>query len=177
MKITENLHIARAVLAVAIIASILISGGGALSKIKSVATDNFYAQDGISFDLIRRGESAQLLATLAQSYSLDESVISRVNSAAQVISDADQSIGDRGKAHTELSLAVDDLYTKLTQANLSEADENYAYSLYKEIQSRAQIIDHSDYDTLAADYNKEASGFPAGLISKLTGLGSLDSFR
>ena len=177
MKITENRHIARAVLAVAIIASILVSGGSALSKYKSAATDTFYAQDGISFDLIRRGESAALLATLAQSYSLDSSVIDQVTQAAAAVSDANLAIGDRGSAHAELSLAVDRLYTLLDKANLSASDKDYAYSLYKEIQSRAQIIDHSDYDAKAADYNKEASGFPASLIAALTGLGTLDSFR
>jgi len=176
MNIKENRWLARIVLAAVIVACILLSGGGRLKALRSEALDVFYAQDGIDFDLTRRCESAQLLAALAQSYGLDEAAIARVQTAAEAAS-GDGDIAARGKANRDLTLAADQLYTLMEQADLSDADADYAYSLYKDIQSRAQIMARSEYDAMAAAYNQKIKSFPAGVIASIMAQGELPSFH
>lgn len=176
MNIKENRLIARIVLAVVIIACILLSGGGRLKSLRNDALDVFYGQDGIDFDLTRRCESAQLLAGLAQSYELDEAAVLRVQNAADIAS-GDGDIAARGQANRDLTLAADQLYTLMEKADLSDTDADYAYSLYKDIQSRAQIMSRSEYDAMAAAYNQKINSFPANLIASIMAQGELPAFH
>ena len=172
----ENRQLAWIVFAVVIILAVILSGGSGLRKVRETALSVFRSgADGsgicVRTDISKRVECAYNLAGLAANYkdAVSEEHITAVETAAKAVSSAGESdMKALAEANASMTRAVKSLYTDLDNAALSEKDQRYALSEYKEFDSRASIISHDSY-------NDEADIFNAvlGIESPLNDLFSL----
>ncbi len=182
MRFSENRTIAWAVLAVVVLLSISLSGGKAMKDMRVEAQQVFFdgaQKDGLSInrDLDVRADKAYQLTSIASKYyGASDRVLVEAQQACQQLTDA-KDIPDRHAANTRLTRAVEDLYTELEKANLSEDDKQNAYSAYKEVKSRADTISRDMYNSEARKFNDSISRFPANIISDFTGVDELQLFE
>ncbi len=131
--------------------------------------------DGLSIDsdLKERAKDAYTLVGIAGRYAeIDASLVEKASDAQEGLDAANQlpqiQISARGDANAALPQAIEDLYTALNNAALSDADKKDAKSRYDDFKSHGNTIGRDPYNELAAQYNRDAqkmySGFPAGLI-------------
>ncbi len=184
-KFSENRSLAWTVFAVVVALTVVFSGGGALRAQRKAAADVFYYgvnNDGlcISADMTERVAAARNLADVAGRYeSVSADLASAVDTAADA-AEADAKSGELSSLATQnaaLGRAVEQLYTELENASLSEADTTFALSQYKEFVSRGLTIGRDGYNARAEAFNETISSFPASVVAKVSGVGSLGLFR
>jgi hypothetical protein len=64
----------------------------------------------------------------------------------------------------------------LANTPASAQDEQYRNELIANIRARYNIIEHSNYNALAAEFNRERDRIPARLIAALTGIDRLELY-
>ena len=186
MRLSENRTVAWIVLAL-VIAFALGLSGNALEKnaleMRGDVLKVFYtgaSGDGLSIDsdLRQRAKDAYTLAGIAGRYKqVDSALIAKSSAAQKAMDEANalpqEQVRARSDANAELSRAIEDLYTALSNADLSEPDRKDARSVYDDFKSHGNTIGRDPYNELAAQYNRDArkmySGFPAGLIGGFKG--------
>lgn len=183
MRIDENRTIAWAALALCVVLSVFVMGGGALGRERSRALKVF--NDGANTKLSTRhsmdayldaaGENAVIMAGEAEIY-LGESELGRqtLADAALVGQDA-ADLTIRSRAYTDLKGEVEQLYNKL-YASVGEAEFKNFKHAYDDFWGQDDMLKRDEYHKLAKDYNALASGFPAGLVASITRQGALDTF-
>ena len=183
-KINENRPLACIVLALVILLSIILGGGGALRDVRAQALDVFhYGVNGDSLciyrDLMARVDCAYNLADTAARYdSIPQENIDKVVEAAEKLDKTDDSdISALNAADDALDRAVESLYTGVENAHLSDADATYALSQYKEFTSRGLTISRDGYNGYAEAFNEMLGAFPASLVGMLSGVRELPLFR
>ena len=182
MEILKKQSAAIAVMILMILAATLFGGHSSLAKLRGEAERVFAAGidgDGIGIqnDLEERSAAAYNLVNIARKYLPEtDASIQGVLTARDALSAAG-SISDKYEADQALSDAVTDLKNKLDDVNLSEKDAPYPDRLYTNFLSRGETISHDPYNRLAAEFNAALTEFPASLLSKLTGVKSLELFR
>lgn len=195
MRLSENRTVAWIVFAIVVIASLSLSGN-ALEKNALEMRDDvlkvFYTGvngDGLSIDsdLKARAKDAYTLYGIASRYDgIDASLLEKALNAQKALDEANQlpqtEIRKRSDANAALTLAVEDLYTALNNAPLSDADRRDAKSVYDDFKSHGNTIGRDPYNDLAAQYNADVrkmySGFPANLIGSIKGSApSLELFQ
>lgn len=177
---TENRKLGMAVLAVVIILSVLLSGGGKLGAKRGEALDVFKNGDGygsVSDDIARRVECAyDLHSTAARYEAIPADTVRKVETLTAKLEKAEPGT-EMEQLHKDLSRAVEDLYSAIENASLSASDAEYAKGEYKEFVSRGMTMSRDAYNEAAEKYNKLAGGFPAALVAGLTGNGALPVFE
>ncbi|NLG25703.1 MAG: hypothetical protein GX558_10130 [Clostridiales bacterium] len=187
MRLSENRPLAVAALAIAVLVSVVISGGGALRDERAAVERVFYADRGVNADLTVRAEAAYNLASLAGRNGLNAPTIDAVSQAIAALQAAG-SIAGKYEADQALTRAVEDLYTEMENAGLSVSDASFARKQYTNWKSSGMTIAHSvdevgakepgrGYNEKAGQFNRTLQGFPAGLIGALTGVGPLELYR
>ena len=183
-KFNENRPVAWIVLALAVVLSIIFSGGGALRSVRAQALDTFhFGVNGDSLciynDLKARADCAYNLADTAARYdSIPQEEIDRVVKAAEELDNTDDDdIVALGRANDALDRAVESLYTEIENAALSEKDATFALSQYKEFTSRGLTISRDGYNGQAEAFNELLGGFPASLVGMFSGVRELPLFR
>lgn len=179
-RFSENTGIARIVLAVVIILSIMLSGGGALGRLRSDVVDiysNGIDNDGlcIMHDVSVRSECALNLADLASDYELSPDKISAVKTLASKTGSARDVISSSD--NDELTRAVEQLYTEMENCEMSDKDASFALGQYKEFKSRASTMANDPYNDKAMEFNSKLSGLPARLASALGRVAEMPVFR
>lgn len=186
MRLSENRTVAWIVFALVVVAALSLSGN-ALEKNALEMRDDvlkvFYTGvngDGLSIDsdLKARAKDAYTLYGIASRYGeVDAPLVEKVLSAQKALDEANQlpqtEIIKRSEANTALTHAVEDLYTALNNAPLSDVDRRDAKSVYDDFKSHGNTIGRDPYNELAANYNvqvrKMYSGFPASWIGNIKG--------
>ena len=180
MRISENRPIAWGVLALAVLLSISLSGGKAMRDMRSEAERLFYGTNGggsINHDLDTRAEESYKLASIASKYiSEDDPALVKVKDLSTKLSEA-KSVNDRYAANKDLGSAVEDLYSKVEMANLSEGDKDNTFRAYKDVQGKADSIGRDPYNEEARKFNESISKFPANVIAGFTGVSELPPFK
>ena len=178
---TENRALARAALIVAIVASILISGGMRLSGERAAVSGMYTEKQGIYADLAARAEAAYNLCDAAKGYPMiSEDIINAVSGARDSLLEALKDIEARGKharADAALDNAVTQLYGELPAAGLSDADAAFASKQYAEFTGRGKTIALNAYNASAGAYNAKLRKFPAALITAATPVRALELFN
>lgn len=180
MRLLKNRVFAWCVLAVVILLSLSLSGGGALKDLRLETESVFYNgvnADGLCIDrdLKARTEATYNLLTIAKNYSIDKALIDAADKARQqTVSGA---IGARYQANAHLTQTVEDLYTALENVSLSETDKSFAYNQYKEFKSRAETISRDPYNQRAEAFNANLWQYPAKFVASLSGIEPLELFR
>jgi len=178
---TENRALARAVLIVAIAASILISGGLRLSGERAAVSGMYTAKQGIYADLAARAEAAYILCGVAKEYPMiSVDLINAVSGARDSLLEALKDAEARGKharADAALDKAVARLYDELSAAGLNEADDAFANKQYAEFTGRGRTITLSAYNASAELFNAKLRKFPAALIVAATPVSALELFN
>ncbi|MGX8705391.1 MAG: hypothetical protein ACSW8J_02330 [bacterium] len=178
MRIDENRTIAWAVLALCVVLSVFVMGGGALGRERGKALKVF--NDGANTKLSTRhsmdayldaaGEFAVIMAREAEN--LGESELGRQTRAdAALVGQDAADLTIRSRAYTDLKDEVNQLYNKLYDS----VGENFKHA-YDDFWGQDDMLKRDEYHKLAKDYNALASGFPAGLVASITRQGALDTF-
>ena len=178
MRFSENLTIARIALALSIILSLVLGGGGALMDARSAAEAQFFANaESISAELYEMRSNAVVLSSIAAKYdTADKAFISDLNGAVALL-DESKEISAKHQASLKLDSAVENLYSNLTGLKLGDMDAQDARYAYKNFSSAQMRIEHDGYNESASAFNKELSGFPASLLGALRGVRALDLFQ
>ncbi len=178
MRLTENLLIARIVLAVAIAASLIFGGGGALMDRRAAVEAQFNAaSESIAAELNEMRSNATVIAAIAGKYdTADEDHISALNEAIASL-DAARDPAGKYAASLQMDTAVENLYSNLTGLKLNEMDAQDARYAYKNFTSAQLRISHDGYNESAEQFNAELRGFPASLLGALRGVDELGLFR
>lgn len=183
-KFTENRNLAWSVFTVIVILSVIMSGGGALKEMRGDVLEVYYYganNDGlcIAGDMAARLESAYNLASTAKRY---EAIPS---SASQAVADAcdsvkaveENDIAEIARQNASLTRSVEELYTEIDNAQLTEIDKTYALSQYKEFNSRALTISRDVYNARAEEFNAMIDGFPTSVVARVSQVDELGLFR
>ena len=137
-----------------------------------------YSGYSIQSDLEARMDYAQHLAKIAQRYDLSEQ--------ANAVSDAIHTLYSAGHGHAAyvanraLTDAVELLNGSLTNAALSQQDEQYRLESYRNFVSCNDTIarEAALYNELVFEFNNEIlDAFPTGTLAHLTGVKELEAFQ
>ena len=178
MRFSENLLIARIVLVVLIVLSLVFGGGGALMDRRTAAEALFYADsESISAELSEMRSNAAVLSSIAAKYtSANQAFISDLNAAVALLDEAKE-VSSKHQASLKLDSAVENVYSNLTGLQLADMDAQDARYAYKNFSSAQLRIEHDGYNALADEFNKDLGKFPANLLGALRGVKPLGLFR
>lgn len=178
MKFLENRRIAWAAYAVCAVLSIFCLGGVRMrsdqAKVEAVyyeGTDTaLSSRHSMDAYLDRAADAAGILAQEGTLYLGEEDAQCFLTSRlAQDLRDT-ESISDRYNHYLALINSVEALYTALEAENLSEKQMLNASAAYGDFKGAVNLVKNDQYHQLAANYNKNTSGFPAKLIRDMFGL-------
>lgn len=181
MKLSENRRLAWIVLAVCVMFSLSFSSERALASLRAQVEAVFVSgahNDGlcINNDLKERAECAYNIASTASNYAqIDSKLVSAARDASNELSKA-ETISQKYEANVACQRAVEDLYTAIDNASMSDADRTFVLKQYKEFQSRADTIKRDFYNQQALKYNDTVSAFPANLLAKLGNIQRMQLF-
>ena len=184
MRFSENHKIAVVVLVVCILVSVVGFGGIGLARERGKVLAVF--EEGVEKGLSTRysvdaylgsaRDSARLMASEAQLLKVSDPLVQNVSGPAEQIADASLSLDARYSAYESLKSAVEALYNAAMDASKQAGSfENFKFA-YDDFWGYDDMIDGDEYHQMARDYNKLASGFPAGLVASITGQGKLNTF-
>ena len=180
MRFSENRPVAWGILALVALLSISLSGGKAMNDTRSAAEKMFFGTGGggnINHDLDTRATESYKLASIASKYISDgDEALSKVKDLSQQLQDA-KTIDARYAANKDLSSAVEDLYSKVQAAGLSEGDQDDALRAYKDVTAKADSIGRDPYSDEARKFNESIAKFPANIIAGFTGVRELQTFK
>lgn len=178
MRFSENLMIARIVLAVCIVLSLIFGGGGALMDLRNAAESQFYANsESISAELNEMRSNAVVLSSIAAKYdTADKTLITALNDAVSSLDSAEH-ISGKHQASLKLDTAAENVYSNLTGLKLGDMDAQDARYAYKNFSSAQMRIEHDGYNGLASEFNQTLARFPANLLGMLRGIDPLALFQ
>ena len=178
MRFSENLLIARIVLAAVIVLSLVFGGGGALMDRRIAAEAQFNADsESISAELNEMRSNAVVLCSIAAKYkTANQTFISDLNAAVALLDEA-KDVSSRHQASLKLDSAVENVYSNLTGLQLGDMDAQDARYAYKNFTSAQLRIEHDGYNALAEEFNRDLGRFPANLLGALRGVRPLGLFR
>ena len=182
MRFSENRKVAFAVLAVCVLVSVIGFGGMGLSrergKVLTVydrgADTSLSTRHSVDAYLDSAAENAALMASEAGLHMDASPAIDTVAQLAeQVAAEADTNA--RFKAYDALKSAVDKLYDAAYSTVKGSDFTNFKVA-YDNFWESVNMIKYDDYGKQAASYNDLISGFPGGIVAKMTGQGALNTF-
>lgn len=178
MRFSENLLIARIVLALAIVLALVVGGGNALLDQRSELEEKFSApSESIRAELLEMRSNAATLSSIAQAYDkANKDAITALNDAVSQLDHAEDASA-MFAASLALDTAVENCYSDLSRLTLSEMDTADARYKYKNFTSAQLRISHDDYNVHAAEFNKDLSAFPASLLALIRGIRPLSLFQ
>ena len=178
MRLSENLIIARVVLALAVVLALVVGGGNALKDQRGELVAQFSApSESISAELQEMRSNAAMLVSIAQAYEASsKDCIAGLNDAIAQL-DAAEDAAAMYAASLALDSAVENCYSDLSRMTLSENDTADARYKYKNFTSAQLRITHDNYNVLAAEFNSELAAFPANLLAMIRGIKPLSLFQ
>lgn len=178
MRFSENLLIARIVLAAAIVVALVFGGGGALMDRRIALETQFNASsESIAAELNEMRSNAAVLVSIANKYdTASQTFISDLNTAITALDEAKE-IEEKYQASLKLDSAVENLYSNLSGLKLGDVDVQDVRYSYKNFTSAQLRITHDAYNDLAAQFNQDLAKFPANLLGSLRGVRPLGLFQ
>ena len=182
MRLSENRRVAFAVLAICVLVSVFGFGGMGLARERNRALTvydrgadtSLSTRHSVDAYLDSAAENAALMASEAGLHMEPSQATDTVAELAdKVATEAD--LDARFEAYTALKTAVDKLYDAMYKVAQGSDFTNFkvAYDNFWEDVNR---IKYDDYSKLAAGYDDLISGFPGGVVAKITGQGALNTF-
>lgn len=174
-----------ALCAVMVLASVLGLGGAKLSARYEQAAGAFTAgvaaDDGYTMwdELNTRANTAANILTSAGNAGAEQGYIDAA-SAALTAFEAALDKGDVSElyaANQTLTAAVDQLYADLQAKSATPTSMGAVQAQYSQFNSAGNTLNYLSYNEIAARYNAEARGFPAGLIGALWGVQEVELFQ
>lgn len=183
MRLDENRKVAWAVLAVCVLVSVFLMGGGALgrerSRVMKVFNDGTDASTDIRYSmdayLDNAGEAASIMANEAELHLGQSDLTDGALKNAALIGQDGAALDARYDAYVDLKGQVEKLYNNLYGAIGTEDFRNFKLA-YDDFWGYDDMLGRDGYHKLAKDYNALISGFPGGAVASLTGKGALNTF-
>ena len=182
MRFSENRKLAWVVLAACVLVSVFGFGSMGLArergKVLTVydrgADPSASTRHSVDAYLDSAAENAALMASEAGLHLEASQAIDTVAQLGEKVA-SETDTNARYEAFSSLKTAVDKLYDAM-YGKVSEADFKNFKVAYDNFWESVNMIKYDDYSKQAAKYNDLVSGFPGGLVSKLTGQGALNTF-
>ena len=184
MRFSENRTVAFIVLAACVLGSIFGLGGMGLarerSKVLAVydrgADTTLSTRHSVDAYLDSAAENARLMASEAGLHLQASQTIDTVAELADRLASATDT-NARAEAFEALKTASDKLYDAMYSATQGKGSDFTNFKkAYDDFWESANRIKYDDYVKLAAGYNDLISGFPGGIVAKMTGQGALNTF-
>jgi len=180
VKFLENRRVAWLALVACAALSVFGLGGVKMSSeraaVQSVFTNGSDASDSLHSMrayLLRAAKAASVMAQEGTVYLGDDNAeCARVAELAEALLSEEEG----SEAYEQLSGAVENLYTALEKAKLTDEQFVNAKGAYRDFQDAASLIKHDDYHALAAEYNDRTDGFPASVIRGMYGLDAFGTY-
>lgn len=179
MRVLKKRSFAWCVLAVCVLLSLSLSGGGALREYRNETLEIFVMGingDGLSIDndLRARADAAIALADAADALTIESA--GAVRQAAENLAAAD-TIRLKYTANEALTSAVQALETEMKSAGLADSQRESLARHGVELRSRADTISRDVYNDKAAQFNSSLSAFPASFIAMISGVSPVELFE
>lgn len=184
-SLLENRRVAWIVLAVCVLASVVGLGGAGLARERSQLLDAFYSgaaqndqtgRSSMDAYLDRSAECAQVMLSEAKLLlGADDPVANEMEQALAGFVE-NPHLDERYAAYTRLQSLTDQLYNAIYGAELSDAQRVNFKRAYDDFWGSDKYIRMDPYRELAADFNGSLRDFPAGVVAKIWGVESLNSF-
>lgn len=185
MKILKSRQFAVCILCLSIVFCVIYGGYSSLKEINTTADLIFYY--GEYLDLYDgKSIESDLQGRLALSYNLvtiggrylpaNSSEINNVKTACQNLESA-TTVSQKAAANRELTTSTNALLYTLSTMEMSDKDIGYAADIEIDLSSYNITIANSSYNAYVMSAHEEYSGFPAAIVSKLTGLNPPEYFR
>lgn len=181
-NILKSSRFAAFAMGIMIILSILIGGHRSLqakrSAVERLFAEGTDSEPGIGTRLTNIAkESVNLCSTAKRYYDPQDPAILAVEAARSELYEADTP-SKKSAALDRLYAAASDLYYKLHDSTpgISEKHKTDAMINHTNIQSEMDKIKHSSYNEQALAFNRILDGFPASLLSGITGITDVELF-
>lgn len=175
LRLTEKRKVAWLVLIVVAALSIFISGGVALSNMRSAADESYSGAKGILSDLKAKERAAEKMSIVYKKYDSTGKMTEDLDlTRAVIVSNA--SPREMFVASRALTNASDLLYNEIDSLGMSDEDRMTVVREHAELLSRDDIIGRSGYNEDARAFNEVINRFPAGLIGGLFGVREMEIF-
>ena len=168
-KGTGILLIASALVLILII--IIVKSYSSLSSLKEDAINK---EANIDVQLNRKKEQVSKLVVLSKSYIEDSPLFSEID---DILSKKDNDILEKSKTNDDLSSKLNELLELLREKGLYSNEE--LSKIINEILSCEKRIEtaKNNYNEIVEKYNNKVKGFPSGIIAKIMGYDTRDSFE
>lgn len=183
LNFTENRRIAWIVLAVSVLVSVFLLGGGALGRerrsVMKVFNDGTNPSSEIRYSmdayLDDAAEAASIMANEAELHMGESDLVNQTLSNAALIGEDTADLDARYRAYTDLKSQAEKLYNNMYGAVTGDALKNFKLA-YDNFWGCDDMLGRDGYHKLAKNYNSLISGFPGGIVATLTRQGSLNTF-
>lgn len=185
MKFSENRPLARIVCIACALVAVFGFGGAKLKGRYSSVEDAFLhgvdVREGdnnhnMEHYLDRAAQAASDLAYESMQYlgEGEQDLAKDLASLAGELSAVSGPAEKRGETWNRMNTSAEQVYSALQKAG--KHTESAVTKAYGDLQSARDLLKRDGYYAYAEDYNRTASGFPAGMISSLWGIGEADTF-
>ncbi len=168
---------------ITIIFSVFFGSHRTLSTMRKESEAIFYSGEdndgyGIQNDLDRVIDASSRLISIATIYVRDDDkeLLDKVNATQLELVYADN-IHDKYITYQTLDSLIDQLYYALDKYPLNSAHDQAIITLYYDISEAKDKIGHNAYNSYAETFNQKLDNFPANILSKMTFIKKLDTFR
>lgn len=183
MKFWENRRKSSIFMIVVIIISIILGSHRTLISMYNNTAVIFYNgvdNDGygIQSELDRMIDSSSNLLSMASLYFIDDD-IQLVDDASQALSTLSNTDGIKAKyqAYLDLDTKISLVYYALANYDLTQVHQVSKTTLYYDIAEVKEQIGHNEYNNYVDDYNAVLNNFPANILSKVTFISNVETFR
>ena len=181
-NILKSSRFAAFAMAVMIVLSILLGGHRSLqakrSGVERLFAEGTESEPGIGTRLTNIAkESVNLCSTAKRYYDPQDPAILAVENARAELYEA-KTPSEKSAALDRLYAATSELYYKLHDSTpgISEKHKADVVINHTNIQSEMDKIKHNSYNEQVLSFNRILDGFPASLLSKLTGIDDVELF-
>ena len=183
MRLSENRPLAWAVLAACVLGSVVGLGGAGLARERDKVERVFYsgtdaeatARSSMDAYLDRAAECVQIMSSELQLRLGEDN-----QTAGAMLALMDGFAGDdldvRYEAYTQLQRLSDEAYNAMYAAELTDAQRTNFKHAYDDFWGADKYVRIDPYRAMASEFNASLSGFPAGIVADLMGVGELNSF-
>lgn len=165
-----------------VVLSTLLGAGISLGRLRAEAADVFYhggknSWNGIERDLYDVVGHSENLLTVAGRYMNENDV--RIDAVERGIDAVYRAYTPKDKhaAAEQLRGAVSDLDAMMKMLYLDDSDEVYREKLVANIESCYLIIEQSNYNQVAGEFNQKLKAFPANVLSGIIGVEPLELYE
>lgn len=179
MQKLQNRKTAVLISLIVVLFSFLLGSARSLRELRDEASYVYYMdtqQIQIADDLYDAAQLAENLMTISERY-LEPDAATR-KALRKAIDRIYEANGPHAMfvAAQEMRSAMADMHTQLGAYNLSEMDRTYQEGIQADVHSLYLIVERSEYNRVAQEFNEKLQPFPANILAAVAGIEPLELY-